>query len=86
MCGLYYISSLLYLLPLFFILGLPVPIALKKYPKKEPESLFKRKLFLTLGLIGMASILLFYLISSYKTAASKNITSGLKMSIIKAVL
>ena len=75
MCIVYYATSAFYLLPLFFILGLPVPIGLKKYPKEIPEFLLKRRLSFIFGLIGMAFILSFYLISSYETATSKNITS-----------
>ncbi len=82
MCGLYYVTSALYLFPLFFILGLPLPIGLKIYPKRVSESLLKRKLSLILGLLGMISVLLFYLISSYKMASSKNIVN---VALINAV-
>ena len=76
MCGLYYIQSTFFLLPIFFLLGLPVPIALKKYSKENPEHTFKRKLFLAFGLITMVITLSCYMASSYKYASSKNITSS----------
>ena len=73
MCGFYYVISAFYLLPFFFILGLPVPIGLKKYPKEKPEYLLKRKLSLAFGLTGMISTLSYYLVSFYEIAVSKNI-------------
>jgi membrane protease YdiL (CAAX protease family) len=74
MCGLYYVSSVAYLLPIFFLLGLPIPIGLKKYPKEKSEYAFKRKLCLIFGLVGMLSILSYFVISFYSVAHSKNIT------------
>jgi len=83
MCGLYYFSAVIYLLPIFFLLGLPVPIGLKKYPKEKSEYGFKRKLCLILGLVGMVSILSYFLVSSYSTAHSKNITSQITADLVK---
>ena len=75
MFGLYYFSSTFYLLPTFFLLGLPVPIGLKKYTKEKSEYALKRKLCLTLGLAGMGSILSYFLVSFYSTAHSEDITN-----------
>lgn len=83
MCGLYYFSAVIYFLPIFFLLGLPVPIGLKKYPKEKSEYAFKRKLCLILGLVGMVSILSYFLVSSYSTAHSKNITSQITANSVK---
>jgi hypothetical protein len=74
MCGLYFVSSVTYLLPVFFFLGLPIPIGLKKYPKEKSEYAFKRKLCLIFGLVGMLSILSYFVISFYSAAHSKSIT------------
>jgi hypothetical protein len=80
MCGLYYVSSVAYLLPIFFFLGLPIPIGLKKYPKEKSEYSFKRKLCLSFGLVGMLSILSYFLISFYSVAHSENITAPVDLT------
>ena len=87
MCGLYYITSTMFLLPLLFLLGLPIPIGLKKYPKGISNLVLKRKLALTFGLVGMLSVIAFYSISSYQTISKETvIQSHIVISFISSTV
>lgn len=74
MCGFYFIYSAFLLFPAFFLLGLAVPIGLKKYPKSnlENSSKFKRKMCLVFGGIGMLGIFLFFVMYFYVSANNKH--------------
>lgn len=71
MCGLYYLTAGLFLLPAMFLLGLSLPIGMKKYPKENPDTLKKRRVCIIFGVVGMLLVLSFYLISFYFEAANK---------------
>ena len=73
MCGFYYIYAVVLLLPVFFLIGLSVPIGLKKYPKSNLDQISKRKrnICLILGGIGMLSVFLLFVISNYIYVSNK---------------
>ncbi len=77
MCGIYYFSAGTFLFPLFFLLGLPVPIGLKKYPKENIDHSAKRTVCMLLGFVGMLSVFCWFILSFYSVANNKNVTNEL---------
>ena len=68
MCGLYYVTSIGMLLPVIFVVGLPVPLGVSKYSKDTVANLGKRRMFFAFGVIGMLAVIFFYLIFSFQTS------------------
>ena len=68
LCGLYYVYSIGFLLPVIFVVGLPVPMGMSKYSKENVATLNKRRMFIGLGVVGMLAVILVYLIFSFLTA------------------